>query len=117
MSAWRKAGGGDAGQGRGATAESAKTTPGRWTKLNDKGRAGLKAQHEGLLRTVGPACMACVGGPTWMEGLCKWPRLEVVCRGSWPNIMVCALRAHEAGKGAPGGAGRVRSLPPALKGG
>lgn len=28
---------------------------------------------------------------TWIEGLLRWPKLEVVCRGSCPNIMVCGL--------------------------
>ena len=27
----------------------------------------------------------------WMLGLFRWPRLEVVCRGSCPSIRLCEL--------------------------
>lgn len=33
---------------------------------------------------------------TWMEGLLRWPTLEVVCRGSCPSIMVCGLMQRNA---------------------
>lgn len=28
---------------------------------------------------------------TWIEGLFRWPRLDVVCLGSWPNTIMLAL--------------------------
>ncbi len=33
---------------------------------------------------------------TWIDGLLRWPRLEVVWRGSCPSIMVCGLMRRNA---------------------
>lgn len=35
-------------------------------------------------------------GLTWMDGLLRCPRLEVVWRGSWPSIMVWGLIRRKA---------------------
>mmetsp|Transcript_3517 Transcript_3517/g.11737 ORF Transcript_3517/g.11737 Transcript_3517/m.11737 type:complete len:384 (-) Transcript_3517:603-1754(-) len=32
----------------------------------------------------------------WMEGLCRWPMLDVVCRGSCPSMMSCGLMDRKA---------------------
>jgi len=34
--------------------------------------------------------------PTWMDGLLRWPRLDVACRGSWPNTIMLGLISRNA---------------------
>ena len=31
-----------------------------------------------------------------MDGFCKWPKLEVVWRGSWPSMIICGLIVRKA---------------------
>ncbi len=47
-------------------------------------------------RSLCTACGREAGARTCMEGFSRWPRLEVVCRGSCPSIIVCGLMSRKA---------------------
>lgn len=61
-------------------------------ELMRKGRGSVSKQEQHLSENLrGTNSRDGEGVVTWMLGLLRWPRLEVVCRGSWPSIIVWGL--------------------------